>query len=247
MSVALAVVTAGGAVALAVVSTACDSCMSLPDPATPAPLSHSPSATPSGTNARLARALLTRFDGARVSVPARSGTYGALADVPLPGGAARDALSGSAPVTPAGCGAWPASGWTGTARPARAAAATLTVARAGGGTTLLREVLFVPAHRPSGLTLPARCRAFTVAGGLPARSGRLSAAGVGDAARGVGTLVGRRGAADRVALYTIVFRVGRVYGVVRVGGTGPAPGGAAVRRMAHDYAQRAATRTRGLT
>jgi hypothetical protein len=247
MSVALAIVTAGGAVTLAVVGTVCDSCASLPDPTSPAPLSPSASPSPGGTDARLSRALLTRFSGAHVSAAARDGTYGALADVPLPGGAARDALAGVATVTPAGCGAWPASGWTGTARPARAAAATLTVARAGGGTTQVREVLFVPARSPAGLALPVRCRAFTVAGGLPARSARLSVAGVGDAARGVATLVGRRGAAGRVALYTIVFRVGRVYGVVRVGGTGPAPGGAAVRRMAHVYAQHAATRARGLT
>lgn len=249
LSIGVGVLTAGAAIALAVFSAICTNCGQVPThpvapPPTPGLTPSSTSPSPQATDAtttRLSHALLTRFGRARVAGPARTGTYGTVSGLPLPSGPVRKALSGQTPATPRGCGVFPAASWTHTAAPAPAATITLAT-----GHHRLRETLLAPHARPVGLTLPARCRAFTLPGGVPARSAPLPLTGVGDAARGVVTLVGRRGAPDRSVLYTIVFRVGRVYGVVHLAGTGPAPGGAAVRKVAVVYAKRAAAGARGL-
>ena len=254
VSVVLAVITAGGAVTLAVYSAVCTGCGHVPThnvPPAPTPgLTAPPTPTstrgPADGSERLAHALLARFGPATAAARPRTGTYRAVAGVPLPRGAVRDALAGHARVTPAGCAAFPPSGWASTASGAPAATVTLRWPRGDGRVTRIQETLLAPgARRPSGLRLPARCRAFTLRGGSPARAAALRPHGVGDAARGRMTLVGHRGP-DRAGLYTIVFRVGRVYGVVNLATTGRAPLDAASRRAVHRYARHAATRARGL-
>lgn len=251
LSIGLGVLTAGAAIALAVFSAVCTNCGRVPTHTVPPP--STPGLTPSSTgpspqatddpSARLTRALLTRFGSARIAEPARTGTYASLAGVPLPGNAVGAALSGRTAVRPRGCGVFPPAGWARTAASAPAARVTLTVGRHG---TRLRAILLAPRTRPAGLAVPARCRAFTLPGGVPARSAVLRPRGVGDAARGLLTQVGSPGAPGQALLYTIVFRVGKVYGVVHVARTGASPSAATVRRAAHLYAERAATRARGL-
>lgn len=250
LSIGVAALTATAAVALAVFSTVCTACGHVPThnvplPPTPGLSPSSAIPTPQATRAgsRLSRALLTRFGSARVVLPARGGTYGNLAGVPLKRGPIHQALAGQAAVTPRGCGPYPPARWSRTAETSPAATVTLTIGRKR---VYLRETLLRPRTLPAGLALPARCRAFTLPGGVPARSAPLRPHGVGDVAHGAVTLVGRRGAPDRAILYTIVFRVGRVYGVVQTSDTGANPGGAAVRKAAVLYARHAAIRARGL-
>lgn len=250
LSIGVAALTATAAIALAVFSAVCTSCGHIPThhvaaPPTPGVPPSSAMPTPQATAGgnRLSRALLTRFGSARVIQPARSGTYRNLAGVPLQNGPIHQALAGQAPVTPRGCGPYPPARWSRTAGAAPAAAVTLTIGRAR---VHLRETLLRPSRRPAGLVVPARCQAFTFSGGIPARSAALHPTGVGDVAHGAVTLAGRTGTPHRAILYTIVFRVGHVYGVVQTADTGPNPGGAIVRKAALLYARRAAARARGL-
>lgn len=252
LTVGTAALTAAGSVGLAIYVAVCDGCGKVPThhvaaPPTPGLIPSSTNPSPratSGGGTRLSRALLTGFGSARVVLPTRSGTYGDLAGVPLKRGTVANALTGKTPVTPRGCGTFPPAGWTRTATSAPAATVTLKL---GGQPAYLREILLAPRTHPAGLVLLARCHAFTLADGVPARAAPLRPYGVGDAAAGAVTLVGRPGAAKRVILYTIVFRVGKVYGVVHAAATGPNPSGTTVRKAALLYAQRAATHARGLS
>lgn len=248
LSVGVAALTTTAAIALAVFSTVCTACGRVPThhvapPPTPglAPSMPTPQAT-RGPGSRLSRALLTRFGNARVVLPARDGTYGTLAGVPLRRGPIHQALTGQAAVTPRGCGPYPPARWSRAAGAAPAATVTLRIGRTG---VYLRETLLRPRTPQAGPVLRARCRAFTLPDGVPARAAPLSPHGIGDAAHGAVTLVGRSGTANRAILYTIVFRVGRVYGVVQTSDAGANPGGAIVRKAAVLYARHAAVRARG--
>lgn len=251
LSTGVAALTATAAVALAVFSTVCTACghvptHHVPPPPTPGLAPSSAIPTPQatrGTGSRLSRALLTRFGSARVILPTRGGTYGTLVGVPVRRGPIHQALTGQAAVTPPGCGPYPPARWSRAAGAAPAATVTLIIGRKR---VYLRETLLRPRGHPAGPVLPARCRAFTLPGGVPARAAPLTPHGIGDAAHGAVTLVGRRGTANRAILYTIVFRVGRVYGVVQTSDAGANPGGAIVRKATVLYARHAAIRARGL-